>query len=177
MGFPDDKPVILVVGGSTGAVRVNEAVRKILPELLKEFRVVHLCGKGKTDSAYNGTDGYVQIEYCDREMKDLFAAADIVISRAGANAICELLALRKPNLLIPLSKEASRGDQILNAESFEKQGFSMVMQEEDITEESLLTAVKELYAKRNSFIDTMMRSHAADATEVIVKLLCELSGE
>ena len=175
VGFPDDKPVILVVGGSTGAVRVNEAVRKILPELLKEFRVVHLCGKGKTDPAYNGTDGYVQIEYCDKEMKDLFAAADIVISRAGANAICELLALRKPNLLIPLSKEASRGDQILNAESFEKQGFSMVMQEEDITEESLLAAVKELYAKRDSFIDTMMHSHSADATAVIVKLLCELS--
>ncbi|MBO4399105.1 MAG: undecaprenyldiphospho-muramoylpentapeptide beta-N-acetylglucosaminyltransferase [Lachnospiraceae bacterium] len=175
VGFPDDKPVILVVGGSTGAVHVNEAVRSILPELLKEFRVVHLCGKGKTDPAYEGTDGYVQIEYCNKEMKDLFAAADIVISRAGANAICELLALRKPNLLIPLSKEASRGDQILNAESFEKQGFSMVMQEEDITEQGLLDAVRKLYAERDSYIDTMMWSHSADATEVIVKLLCELS--
>ena len=83
-GFPDDKPVVLVVGGSTGAVRVNEAVRGVLPDLLKEFRVIHLCGKGKSDPSYGGIDGYVQIEYCDKEMKDVLAAADIVISRAGA---------------------------------------------------------------------------------------------
>lgn len=175
VGFPDDKPLILVVGGSTGAVRVNEAVRKILPALLEDFCVVHLCGKGKVDEAYNGIEGYVQIAYCDKEMKDLFAAADIVISRAGANAICELLALRKPNLLIPLSAEASRGDQILNAASFEKQGFSMVMQESEITEESLLAAVKKLYQERDSFVDNMRKSETSDATEMIVKLLCELT--
>lgn len=175
VGFPDDKPLILVVGGSTGAVRVNEAVRKILPALLEDFCVVHLCGKGKVDEAYNGIEGYVQIAYCDKEMKDLFAAADIVISRAGANAICELLALRKPNLLIPLSAEASRGDQILNAASFEKQGFSMVMQESEITEESLLAAVKKLYQERDSFVDNMRKSETSDATEMIVKLLCELA--
>lgn len=177
VGFPDDKPVVLVVGGSTGAVRVNEAVRKILPELLKDFRVIHLCGKGKTDVSYEGTEGYVQIEYCDKEMKDLFAAADIVISRAGANAICELLALRKPNLLIPLSAEASRGDQILNAASFEKQGFSMVMQEKDITPESLMAAVRQLYEQRAEYTENMRKSSSSDATEIIVKLLCELADK
>lgn len=175
VGFTSEKPLLLVVGGSTGAVRVNEAVRKILPALLEDFCVVHLCGKGKVDEAYNGIEGYVQIAYCDKEMKDLFAAADIVISRAGANAICELLALRKPNLLIPLSAEASRGDQILNAASFEKQGFSMVMQESEITEESLLAAVKKLYQERDSFVDNMRKSETSDATEMIVKLLCELA--
>lgn len=174
VGFSDDKPVILVVGGSTGAVRVNEAVRKILPNLLQDFRVVHLCGKGKTDATYDGTEGYVQIEYCDKEMKDLFAAADIVISRAGANAICELLALRKPNLLIPLSAEASRGDQILNAASFEKQGFSMVMQESEITEEKLAEAVRALYENRKSYIEAMQNTQSSDATETIVKLLSEI---
>ncbi|MBO4325397.1 MAG: undecaprenyldiphospho-muramoylpentapeptide beta-N-acetylglucosaminyltransferase [Lachnospiraceae bacterium] len=173
-GFPDDKPVILVVGGSTGAVRVNEAVRAVLPELLKEFRVIHLCGKGKSDPAYNGTDGYIQIEYCDKEMKDVLAAADIVISRAGANAICELLALHKPNLLIPLSAEASRGDQILNAASFEKQGFSMVLQENQTTPESLIAAVRKLYAEREEYRARMAQSESADATEMIVKLLCSL---
>lgn len=174
VGFSDDKPVILVVGGSTGAVRVNEAVRKILPNLLQDFRVVHLCGKGKTDATYDGTEGYVQIEYCDKEMKDLFAAADIVISRAGANAICELLALRKPNLLIPLSAEASRGDQILNAASFEKQGFSMVMQESEITEEKLAEAVRALYENRKTYIEAMQNTQSSDATETIVKLLSEI---
>ena len=174
-GFPDDKPVILVVGGSTGAVRVNEAVRAILPELLQDFRVIHLCGKGKSDPAYDGTDGYVQVEYCDKEMKDVLAAADVVISRAGANAICELLALHKPNLLIPLSAEASRGDQILNAASFEKQGFSMVIQESEITKESLLAAVRKLYAEREEYRDRMAASKSSDATEAVVKLLCELT--
>lgn len=173
----DEKPVILVVGGSTGAVRVNEAVRGILPELLKEFQVIHLCGKGKTDPAYDGTPGYVQIEYCDKEMKDLFAAADIVISRAGANAICELLALRKPNLLIPLSAEASRGDQILNAASFEKQGFSMVLQEEEITKETLLAKVKELFAKKEEYKKTMSESVTGDAVKTIVGLLKEFVKE
>lgn len=172
VGLTDDKPVILVVGGSTGAVRVNEAVRGILPELLKEFQVIHLCGKGKTDPAYEGTPGYVQIEYCDKEMKDLFAAADIVISRAGANAICELLALRKPNLLIPLSAEASRGDQILNAASFEKQGFSMVLPEEEITKEKLLSKIRELFEKKEEYKRTMSESVTGDAVKTIVELLC-----
>ena len=117
-GFTDSKPVILVIGGSLGAVAVNEAVRRVLPNLLKDFQVIHLCGKNKVDPSLNGLDGYVQYEYIKDELKDLFALTDIVISRAGANAICELLALHKPNLLIPLSANASRGDQILNARSF-----------------------------------------------------------
>ncbi|MBO4670160.1 MAG: undecaprenyldiphospho-muramoylpentapeptide beta-N-acetylglucosaminyltransferase [Lachnospiraceae bacterium] len=171
VGLSADKPVILVVGGSTGALRVNEAVRGILPELLKEYQVIHLCGKGKTDPSFDGTPGYVQMEYCDKEMKDLFAAADIVISRAGANAICELLALRKPNLLIPLSAEASRGDQILNAASFEKQGFSMVLQEEEITKEKLLGKVQELFAKKDEYTKTMSESETGDAVKTIVGLL------
>ena len=103
LGFTTDKPVIMVVGGSLGSVAVNDAVRGILPELLKDFQVVHLCGKGKVDESLKGLEGYAQFEYVKEELKDLFALTDIVISRAGANAICELLALHKPNLLIPLS--------------------------------------------------------------------------
>ena len=144
-GFTDDKPVLLIIGGSLGAASVNENVRKILPKLLQNFQVIHLCGKGKLDESLRGISGYVQFEYIKEELPDLFALADIVISRAGANAICELKALHKPALLIPLSANASRGDQILNARSFEKQGYSMVLEEEEITEEILLKAIKELY--------------------------------
>ena len=170
-GFTADKPVILVIGGSLGSVIVNNAVRKSLPELLKEFQIIHLCGKGKTDESLNGTKGYFQYEYIKDELRDIFALADIVISRAGANAICELLALRKPNLLIPLSAKASRGDQILNARSFERQGFSMVLEEEELTEETLVSAVHKLYDNRGTFIDAMRNSDQQDSIDTIISLI------
>lgn len=169
--FTPDKPVILVIGGSLGAVAVNEAVRGALPELLKEFQIIHLCGKGKMDESLKGTEGYCQFEYIKDELRDLFALADIVISRAGANAICELLALRKPNLLIPLSARASRGDQILNARSFERQGFSLVIEEEQLTKEALLDAVHNLYENRNTFVDAMHNSGQQDPIATIIGLI------
>ena len=174
-GFEEEKPVILVMGGSLGAAAVNDAVRAILPTLLKDFQVIHLCGKDKLDKSLIGTKNYVQFEYVSGELHDLFALADIVVSRAGANAICELLALRKPTLLIPLSASASRGDQILNARSFEKQGFSMVMEEEEITNEKLLDAVLSLYENRASFVDAMNKSSMQDPIETIIGLIEELT--
>lgn len=176
-GFHDQKPVLMVIGGSLGAASVNENIRKILPELLKEFQVIHLCGKGKMDESLSTTAGYVQYEYIKQELPDLFALADIVISRAGANAICELQALHKPNLLIPLSAKASRGDQILNARSFKRQGFSMVLEEEEITETTLLNAIRELYANRQSFIDTMAGSSEMDSIQKIVSLIEECTAK
>lgn len=174
-GFNSLKPVILVVGGSTGAVKVNDAVRAILPSLLEDFQVVHLCGKGKTDASLNNTPGYVQFEYINEQMRDLFALADIVISRAGANAICELLALHKPNLLIPLSANASRGDQILNARSFKEHGYSMVMEEEEITPDKLLNAVHELYKNKETYIKAMEASPQSDAIDTIMELIKKTS--
>lgn len=172
--FTTDKPIILVVGGSTGAVHVNDAVRAILPELLKTYQVCHLCGKGKMDSSIN-LPGYVQFEYISKEMRDLFAMSDIVISRAGANAICELLALQKPNLLIPLSAAASRGDQILNANSFKEQGYSSVLTEENMTPETLLDAVNELYTNRAKYVEAMSTSEQSDAINHIIELIQENS--
>ena len=170
-GFTSEKPVIMIIGGSLGAQAVNDAVRRILPELLKDFQVVHLCGKGKQDDSKNDLKGYVQYEYIESELADLFAMADIVISRAGANAICELQALKKPNLLIPLSANASRGDQILNARSFEKQGFSMVLEEEAITDEVLLKAVHDLYDHRETYRAAMENAPGQDSISVICDLI------
>ena len=175
-GFSADKPIILVIGGSLGSVAVNNAVRAALPELLKSFQIVHLCGKGKVDESLNNTTGYRQFEYITEELRDIFAMTDIVISRAGANAICELLALRKPNLLIPLSANASRGDQILNARSFERQGFSLVLEEEEVTKDTLLEAVQNLYDNRNTFIDAMRNSGQQDSINTILNLVCELTN-
>ena len=170
-GLDSNKPVILVVGGSLGAVAVNEAVRRILPSLLKKYQVIHLCGKGKLDPSLNHLSGYVQYEYIKDELKDLFALSDIVISRAGANAICELLALHKPNLLIPLSANASRGDQILNARSFERQGFSIVIEEEALDNELLLAAIDNLYHNREKFISAMKNSNQQDSIDTIIDLI------
>ena len=174
-GFTANKPVIMVIGGSLGAANVNKAVRDALPKLLKDFQIVHLCGKDKMDNLLLTTPGYKQFEYIKSELKDLFAMADIVISRAGANAICELLALKKPNILIPLPASSSRGDQILNAQSFEAQGFSIVISEDDLLTDLLVDKVHELYLNRQSYYDTMRRSGQMDSIKTIVDLLNETS--
>ena len=172
-GFTANKPVILVIGGSLGAASVNKAVREALPKLSKDFQVIHICGKDKIDNMLLHTEGYIQFEYVKSELKDLFALADIVVSRAGANSICELLALRKPNLLIPLSANSSRGDQILNAKSFESQGFSIVIDDDYLSAELLTEKVLELYFTRQTYIDAMSRSNQLGSIKTIMKLIEE----
>ena len=175
--FTSSKPVLMVIGGSLGSVAVNNAVRSILPELLNTFQVIHLCGKGNVDESLSHTEGYVQYEYIKQELADLFALSDVVVSRAGANAICELLALRKPNLLIPLPASASRGDQLLNAASFQQQGFSKVLEEEKITPELLLSTILDLYENRSTYVEAMEKSGQSDAIAVITELIEELTGK
>lgn len=173
-GFTPDKPVLLIIGGSLGSAVVNEAVRNMLSVLLKKFQIIHLCGKGKLAPEFEGTSGYVQFEYIKKELCDLMAAADVVVSRAGANAICELLALRKPAVLVPLSAAASRGDQILNAASFEKQGYSYVLKEEDLTGPTLIKAVDTVYDNRETYIRAMETSPMSNAIETIMGLIKEV---
>lgn len=170
------KPIVLVIGGSLGSVKVNNAVRSILPRLLDKYQVIHICGKGNLDEALIGTAGYVQYEYVDSPLKHLFAAADIMVSRAGANAICEILALRKPNVLIPLSAAASRGDQILNANSFAKQGFSTILEEENLSESTLYEAIHDTYEDRRKFIESMEKSPLNNAIDTIIGLINESSA-
>lgn len=174
-GFTLNKPVLLIIGGSLGSAAINDAVRAILPTLLEKFQVIHLCGKDKLDKSLEHTPGYVQFEYIKQELSDLFAAADIIISRSGANAICEILALRKPNILIPLSAASSRGDQILNAESFERQGFSYVLKEEDLTNESLLKSIHQVYDNRQTYIDAMSKSELNNSIQAIINLINEVA--
>ncbi|MDO4264966.1 MAG: undecaprenyldiphospho-muramoylpentapeptide beta-N-acetylglucosaminyltransferase [Eubacteriales bacterium] len=176
-GFSGSRPVILVIGGSLGSVRVNEAVRSALPRLLETFDLIHICGKGNLDERLKGTDGYVQYEYVSEPLKDLFAAADLMISRAGANAICEILALRKPNLLIPLGTSASRGDQILNARSFERQGFSEVLEEEKLSDDALCAAVEKLWKNRETYISAMERSPQSNGVDTIISLIDEITDK
>lgn len=173
-GFEADKPVILVIGGSLGSLNVNNAVRGALDTLLENFSIIHICGKDKMDTSLRGKLGYVQFEYLNEELKDMMAAADIVISRAGANVIWELEALKKPALLIPLGTAGSRGDQILNAESFKKQGFSAVLSEDDLTPETLVEAVSDLYKEKEKYIFAMNETGSIDAAYIITEMIAKL---
>lgn len=173
-GFTADKPVVLVIGGSLGSVAINNAIRGGLTALMDKYQIIHLCGKDHLEPSLGGVNGYVQYEYIDKELPDLFALADLVVSRAGANAICEIAALAKPNLLIPLSAEASRGDQLLNAASYEKQGFSMVLQEKEVTTKTLLSCLDELYRNREQYIQKMKASSVGDPIGTILGLIEEV---
>lgn len=174
-GLTGEKPILLIIGGSLGSVFINNAVRGAIDDLLQRFEIIHLCGKGNLDHSLDEKPGYVQYEYISKELPDLFAAADLVISRAGANAICELLALHKPNILIPLSKNASRGDQILNANSFKKQGFSYVIEEEDVNEKSLSEAIHYVADHKDEYKKAMSDSGQMDSITKIVDLIKENS--
>lgn len=169
-GFSHDKPVLLIIGGSLGSVFINRAVRGSLDQLLDQYQIIHLCGKGNLDASLDNREGYRQYEYISEELPDLFAAASLIVSRAGANAICELLSLRKPNILIPLSAAASRGDQILNARSFEKQGFSYVIEEEACNEESLAKAIDYVSEHASDYICAMEDSGQMDSIGKIMDL-------
>ncbi len=154
-GFHDSKPVLLVVGGSQGAEEINKAIRSGLDDLLKKYDICHICGQGGVQQDFEENPYYAQFEYVETEMPHFFAMADVVVSRAGATTLFEFLALKKPNVLIPLSLKASRGDQILNAESFEKQGFSQVLASERLNPETLLESIENVYSRRTAMGDAM----------------------
>jgi UDP-N-acetylglucosamine--N-acetylmuramyl-(pentapeptide) pyrophosphoryl-undecaprenol N-acetylglucosamine transferase len=168
-------PILLVMGGSSGAVAINRALRSILRELVKHFQVVHLCGKGNLEPTLAELDNYRQYEYLQAELADVLAMAELVVSRAGANAIFELLALRKPHLLIPLPSKSSRGDQILNAQSFAKQGYSLVLPEAELNDRSLLAGIQQLYEDRHRYV-TAMKSSVTFASDTISQIIDILNG-
>ena len=171
LGFDNKKPVVMIIGGSLGSVAVNTLVRKALPKLLKKYQVLHICGRGNVDETLKDTKGYRQFAYVTDELKDFFALADVVVSRAGANVICEILALHKPNILIPLGGSASRGDQVLNAKSFRRQGFSEVLMEDTVTESILCDTIDEVYEDRADWAFRMEASQLDTGVSNIIHLI------
>lgn len=169
-GFQVRRPTVLMMGGSQGSVLINEALRGALPVLLSRYNIIHICGKGNLKEDLK-TEGYRQFEYASEELPDLLASADLIVSRAGANSISEFLALQKPSLLIPLSKKASRGDQILNAESFSRQGFARVLEEEALSAERLTVEIDALYQNRATYIESMKKSSSTDSVSEVIKVI------
>ena len=171
-GFNDNKDTILVIGGSLGARSINDEVRRDLNEILVNFNVIHICGKGNLDQSLNSRKGYKQFEYVKEDLPHLLQAADFIISRAGANVIFELLALKKPTLLIPLSKKISRGDQILNANSFEKEGYSLVLDEDEMMEKhNLIDKLTELKNNKNKLVSSMQNSKVKNGVDEIINVI------
>ncbi len=167
-GFRDSKPVLLMMGGSLGAKKINEVLRESLDELLPHYNVVHICGKNNKDESLDKLEGYKQFEYVSEELPHLFALADMMLSRAGANAISEIVALNIPALFIPLSAAASRGDQILNAEAMKKKGFCEVLEEEQLSKQSLVDNINELYKNRRKYKESMEQATKQSGTEKVM---------
>lgn len=174
-GFDNDKPVLMVIGGSLGSKRINEVVRKCLDEILESYNVIHICGKNNKENSLEGKHGYVQYEYVNQQLPNLMEASDLVISRAGANTIFELLALKKPNILIPLPLSQSRGDQILNAKSFEKSGYSCIIQDELLDDKNLMKKIEQTYNDKEKYIENMSKSSVKDGVSAIIKVILENS--
>ncbi|GEN30753.1 UDP-N-acetylglucosamine--N-acetylmuramyl-(pentapeptide) pyrophosphoryl-undecaprenol N-acetylglucosamine transferase [Cerasibacillus quisquiliarum] len=171
-GFTKEKPILLIMGGSGGSEKINTIVRQSLNELLEHFQIIHICGNGKKDHTIKA-DGYVQYEYVNEELNHLLAITDFVLSRAGANAIFEFLALQIPMLLIPLSRQASRGDQIINAASFKKKHFAHVLEEEDLTEETLLTGLLKLQKEAPIIKDHQASYRSRESRDRVIEIIKE----
>ena len=174
LGFTGDKPVLMMMGGSLGAQAVNKALRGALPELLKTFDVAHICGKGNLDPTLDGTQGYRQLEFVSAELPDLFACCDLVLSRAGSNALMEFQALARPMLLVPYPKGAGRGDQILNAQSLEKRGLCRVLLQENMTAATLTKALMKTWADRNVLTAAVKAAPPADGTLRVLEMIEEV---
>lgn len=172
--FSPDKPVLLMMGGSLGAQSVNAALRAALPKLLEHMQVFHLCGKGNLDESLSGLAGYYQVEFLSDTLPDAMAAADYILSRAGSNALCEFQALGKPMLLIPYPKGASRGDQILNAASYEKRGLARVLPQEKMTADTLYQAVMDLQCDGDALRAALRDAPPADGTMAVLGLIHEI---
>lgn len=170
-GFTGKKEVLFVMGGSLGSKVINDVIRENLNELINEWDVIHICGKGNIDEKLLNVAGYIQFEYVNEELPHLMTAADYIVSRAGANSIFEFLALKKPTLLIPLSKKASRGDQILNANSFKKEGYSLVLEEEDLNKESFIAKIKELKENKVQLIRNMSRGKDKVGNDAVLQVI------
>ena len=176
LGFEGSKPVLLMMGGSTGAQSVNQALREALPRLTGTFDVAHVCGKGNLDPSLDGTPGYCQIEFLDADLPDVFACTDLVLSRAGANSLCEFQALGRPMLFVPYPLGASRGDQIQNAESLRKRGLCHVLPQEKMNADTLTEALMETWEDRERLMEALRNAPPADGTHRVLEMIEEIQA-
>ena len=159
---------LLVIGGSTGAKFINEKIWTNLDKLTKFYNIIHITGKqNKQEHVHKN---YFEIKYADN-IGDYLDLADIILSRAGSGAINEFLALKKPMLLIPLSKKCSRGDQIENAKLFAKLGYCDMLLEEDYDDNLFKIKLSNLYKNKEYYVKNMKNCKIENASKNIVELI------
>lgn len=169
-GFVSTKPVLLVLGGGSGSVAINRAVRKNLPALLRHFDILHLCGKG--NAIENPPLGYVQREF-ENDMGSAYACADLVMCRAGSNTVFEVLSLKKNAVFVPLEKN-SRGDQLENALYFEKSGLCTLLHESEL--EDIVDCL--IGAQKNAAVKAALaNSRIGSGTDAILSVIKQLLYE
>ncbi len=174
--FDINLPILLVFGGSKGARFLNELIFRLRDKLLESFNVVHITGEGNS-SREREKKGYIQKEFLLHDFGNVLAAASVVVSRAGANSIYELLALRKPHLLVPLPKTSSRGDQIENAKKFHELGYSRFIEEDLLTDDIFIQEVKKLMDNKTAIEKQMANFKASDAVSIIVKEIKKITAQ
>lgn len=167
--YDDKSPILTIMGGSLGAIKINEVVRNSLKQLTSKYQIVHLCGKNNIDNNLTKIPRYKQFEYVHEELPDILNATDIVITRGGSNAIFEFLALKIPMLIIPLGLDQSRGDQILNAKAFEEKGYSLTLEEEKLNSDTLIKYIETVFKNRETFRKNMKNSPSEEALKILVK--------
>lgn len=173
-GFRDDKPVILVMGGGQGAQSINQVIQQSLDSLLSTFQIIHLCGPGKVNPELNNRAGYKQVEYLREPLADVLACADLIISRAGANTLYEILLLKKAHILIPLPTKASRGDQIDNAKHFQALGLSVVLFEEEMTVATLQEKIHQVLTTQSNIQQKLQTANIPNGTEAILQTIKQM---
>ena len=181
-------PLLVVFGGSQGAMSVNRALRQALPELSEKYEIFHVCGRGglviefsatdqemSTDGTQHAlTESYHQVEYIHEGFADLLSAAHIIIGRAGANGIAEMIAVKRPALLIPLPSASSRGDQLLNAEDFAEAGFGEMIRDEELTATRLIGALQNVEDHYNEYYVSLERQASSEGTSTLINVLKEV---
>ena len=162
--LPKDKKVVLVFGGGSGSAVINQALRKHLKTLTKQYAILHVCGRG--NEIFSNLENYRQEEFVS-DMGAAYACADLVVSRAGAGTVFEILALKKPSILIPLEGQ-TRGDQKQNAEYFRKRGLCCVLPQRDL--DRLPEAIAQAFAD-NALRERLLSSNFTQGNENILREL------
>ncbi|MFC4354671.1 undecaprenyldiphospho-muramoylpentapeptide beta-N-acetylglucosaminyltransferase [Chryseomicrobium palamuruense] len=171
LGFSNNLPILLVMGGSQGSAKINQLIRETRSELLSDFQLIHLAGKGHIHGDEGAHPGYRIFEFVTDELPDYLAASDYIISRAGSNAIFEFLALKKPMYLIPLSKKVSRGDQVENAHYFASKGFAVTTEEDMLTTTDFMEAIHQMVRDRKQMIQSQTDAQQPPLPQQFVDLL------
>ncbi len=167
--FTLDKPILLVMGGSLGAKKINQTFEKCIKTLLNDFQIIHICGKGNFNKNLN-FNGYYQAEFLNN-IGYAYKVASVVVSRAGANSLFELMLLQIPSVIIPLPKGVSRGDQILNAKYFHSLGLCDYLSQEDLTPQSLTKSIYNAYSSRFFLKKSFSNCPVTDKSREISSLL------